>query len=100
MRRLKTLSTHTPQVVEESLKDTLKDLSGYALLGLMCLQHETEEKEPYTPTVEEVREWFKKNPPKVVSGYSSNPNSAIFKPWVEQQEWVEKKPKYADLDDE
>ena len=43
MRRLKHLRTHNPQVAEESLQDTLKDLSGYALLGLMCLQHQEQE---------------------------------------------------------
>lgn len=46
MRRLKSLRSKDPQVVGESLQDTAKDLSGYALLLAICLAHKQPEKEP------------------------------------------------------
>lgn len=46
MRRLKSLRSKDPQVVGESLQDTLQDLSGYALLGLICLVHGEQKKKP------------------------------------------------------
>lgn len=39
LRRLKTLKTKEGQV-PESIADTLKDLAGYSILGLLCLEDE------------------------------------------------------------
>lgn len=70
MRRLKTLRTHNPKIIAESLQDTLQDLAGYSILGSMCLQHKT-----------------KKIPANFEGKVVGTPM------------WTDKKPPYADIDD-
>jgi hypothetical protein len=40
MRRLKQLAKSPANIKSESKKDTLTDLAGYAVLGLLCLEGE------------------------------------------------------------
>lgn len=71
MRRLKNLVGKDPQVIEESLIDTLQDLSGYATLGKICLVHSRSKKE-------------------------ANPLDM----WTVFEKDFHRKPSYMDLDDE
>lgn len=38
MKRLKSLQKKEQQVKDESIEDTLQDLAGYAVLGLICMK--------------------------------------------------------------
>jgi hypothetical protein len=42
--RVESLSQGVPDVVNESMEDTLKDLANYALLAIICLEEEREER--------------------------------------------------------
>lgn len=103
MRRLKHLRTNDPSVTEENIKDTLKDLSGYALLGLMCVTHEDQKVKPFHFDVVEEIGKLKHVEPTIISKVV-----APTEYWIEHQNFMNeqaskikeaKKPPYADLDD-
>lgn len=107
MRRLKNLRTLTPQVAEESLKDTLKDLSGYALLGLMCLVLEERQS-----VVDKINDLPSSGDEKIRIGQLTVPKkflapvSVLAEDWVENQAMLRKAakklqtPPYFDPDDQ
>lgn len=43
LRRFKHLMKHPRKVISESIKDTLLDLAGYAIMGYICLTLEEQE---------------------------------------------------------
>lgn len=104
MRRLKSLHNKDPKVVGESLRDTLKDIAGYGLLGEMCLVHEDRKSKPFHFDVVEELGKLKHIKPNITPTLVTPPTEY----WIEQQNFMNeqaskikeaKKPPYADLDD-
>lgn len=97
MKRLKTLRTLDPQVADESLKDTLQDLAGYSILGLLCLKQQEQTIEPL-----KISDKATLRNLDTIGDWVTRPINVPTEDWIKHQQIKEnlfKKAKYMDIDD-